>query len=229
MFRLPIYNAPMKHTIRQRHFLRLLILGTLTTSGCAVVRQSGSPLLPMPKSAQHEPDDMVLVDAIRTYLAVENAPSYSRYDYRRIDLNHDGKRDALVLLNAPYYHWCRDDNGCTMVVFEAHETQFTPVTTIAPVRQPVLISPDSTTNGWSDIIIHVSGRPQKTKDVKLSFDGKGYPSFPDSLPAFTVSEPKKYTKIFKRTHAPQDDPHLIFPFAEHSRKSSAERRNNTGE
>lgn len=181
----------------------------------------------MPES-ESEPDDMALVDAISTYLETQNAPSYSRYEYQRIDLNHDGRRDALVLLNAPYYHWCRDDNGCTMVIFKAAGAQFTPVAKIAPVRQPVLIAP-STSNGWSDIIIHVSGRPQKTKDVKLSFDGHSYPAFPDSLPVFTTGDRKKYKKIFKRTQAPQDDLHLAFPLTEHSGKPSAERRDNTGE
>ena len=40
------------------------------------------------------------------------------YDFRRVDLNGDGKRDALVLFTNPYGYWC-GDNGCSMLVMKA--------------------------------------------------------------------------------------------------------------
>jgi hypothetical protein len=132
----------------------------------------------------HDPDDTVMVDSITAFLKITGAPVSSSYEYTRVDLNADKRRDALVLLKNPYGRWC-DINGCTMLVLRANDDSFSIVNEIRPVRGPLYVSPVRT-NGWNDIIMRVDGRRTQTKDVAIRFDGKKYPADPSALPPTTL-------------------------------------------
>ena len=151
------------------------------------------PLVPMPGDPI-DPTDEIARQSVTAFLKETGAPAFSSYQIARHDLNGDRRREALVLFNNPYGYWC-DMHGCTMLVFEAHDDSFTLVNAIQPVREPLHIS--STENaGWSDLIVHLSGRWDETRDVALQFDGTKYPGNPTALPPYTRLAMNDAVRIF---------------------------------
>ena len=181
---------------------RFLFLALFLIAGCAGHSQerSAGTLLPMPtKKSVIDPDNAVFLSAIAEYLKTKNAPVNSRYEYTRIDLDHDGRREGLLLMKSPHRHWC-DMNGCLLSIFEAMDDGFILRSEISPVRGPLVIS-KARTNDWSDIIVRVSGRAdQKTRSVRLRYDEFGartaYHQSPDQLPATDKSAMMSGTRIF---------------------------------
>jgi len=151
-------------------------------SGCASDKESGHGLMPMPEvSSLKDPGNEQFMAAIAEYVASRNAPQNTRYDFTRIDLDNDGRREGIVLMKAPHQYWCAL-SGCRMMVFKAYNDGFGLVSEIDPVRGPFTVS-DNTTNGWKDIIVRISGRMYAaTKDVALQFNGSSYPSQPAVQP-----------------------------------------------
>ncbi|MBU0859748.1 MAG: hypothetical protein KJ667_07405 [Alphaproteobacteria bacterium] len=141
------------------------------------------PLLPMPVSAvPHDPNNDQLMTAIAGYVATAQGPANSQYEFTRIDLDGDGRREGLVMMKNPHQFWC-GIYGCRMAVFRAHNEGFSMLTEISPVRGPLTVS-DTRTNGWRDLMILVDGRTGwERKQVALQFDGSAYPSQPAFLPA----------------------------------------------
>ena len=162
-------------------FLATMLSASLF-SGCSGTPNdnAGSGLTPMPQGPV-DPDNSAMVKAIQQFVAQQGAPAATSYNFSRIDLNGDGRREALVILKTPYGYWC-GDYGCTMLVLKAHDEHFTLAGSIRPVRGPLYIS-DTQTRGWQDLIIRVSGRQDRAKDVLLRFDGRAYPNDPPALPA----------------------------------------------
>ena len=58
-----------------------------------------------------------------------------------------------------------------MLVMKAHNNGFTLVNSIQPVREPIYIS-RTKNNGWNNIIVRVSGRWEKAKDVAFRFQSQ---------------------------------------------------------
>ncbi len=166
------------HRIASIAFM-LLLTGLL--AACGSNREACfNPLLTAPSVA--EADDAALARAVQDFLVQTGAPVSSQYSFRRYDLNNDRRRDALVIFTNPYGYWC-GLYGCTMLVMKAGDEAFTLVSAVQTVREPIFIS-DLETNGWKNIVVHVSGRWAETKDVALLFDGEKYPSDPAGLPAY---------------------------------------------
>lgn len=145
------------------------------------------PLTPMPDGySPQDPEDHVLDAAIKDYLAATKGPLFSRYDFTRVDLDNDGRREGLVMMKGPHHYWC-DANGCSLVVFKAADDHFTVTSEIFPVRGPLYIG-ETTSQGWRDLIIRVSGQSYaKAKNVALQFDGEKYPRNPFFEPEMHVS------------------------------------------
>jgi hypothetical protein len=164
----------------------ILVLGALgILTGCGGGGYSNRVVLELPAdAAPADPSDEYLVRDIQKFLASSGAPAHSIYSFRRYDLNDDGLRDALVILQNPYGYWC-GLYGCSMLVMQAEEDSFKLVNAVQPVREPLYVS-EGKTNGWKDLIIHVSGRWSETKDVALQFDGSAYPANPSDLPAYLM-------------------------------------------
>lgn len=184
--------------MRCRFFIFPLLLFCLWMpggcSGTVHEAQQEIVLTPMPPDPV-DPDNTVLHEAIRAFLLTHHGPVSSGYRYTRIDLDGDTRRDALVMLNAPYGYWCGMP-GCTLLVMQAHDTSFTLVNTIQPVRGPMYIE-DERTNGWRNLIVRVSGSWEKAKDVALRFDGQTYPSIPLDLPAYDLRAFRSAQAVFK--------------------------------
>ncbi len=153
-------------------FATLLLLAL---NACASPPETHS-LTPFPADII-DPDDEVLMRAVKDFLVTSDAPVSSRYEFSRQDLDSDGRRDALVLFKNPYGYWC-GIHGCTILVMKANNDSFTLINAILPVRSPLYIG-TTETNGWKDLIVRVSGRRKKTKNVVMRFDGKRYPIHPD--------------------------------------------------
>lgn len=179
-------------------FAGLIALATL--SGCGstpdqeatsqlskITPAAGGPLLPLPDEVPvHDPDDGAFMDAISVWMDKVDAPPNSHYEFTRIDLDNDGRRDGLVLMQSPHQKWCME-YGCTMYIFRAHDEGFSFLSEVSPVRGPLVVS-YAQTNGWRDIMAYVSGRAGwEAKNVALQFDGQGYPQQPALQPAVAIN------------------------------------------
>jgi hypothetical protein len=160
----------------------LLAAALLSLTACGSMHEAHLNSPSNQKVAVVDPSDEVMRASLVSYLKAHNEPVSSQYEYVRKDLTGDGRRDAIVMLESPFYSWC-NLNGCKMLVFKASDKSFAPIAEIAPVRGPLLVS-ESRTNGWRDLVIRISGRDDlETKNVDLKFDGRTYPPQPDMLPA----------------------------------------------
>lgn len=159
----------------------VIIGAALALSACSSSKKEKDyATLYLPVQSPKDPSDEVLKETVAETIRKSGAPAASTYEFKRYDLNGDGRRDALVFLKTPYGYWC-NIYGCTMLVMEANDNHFNFVNHVQPVREPVYISKGNT-NGWQDLVIRVSGRWNKAKDVTLSFDGRAYPKDPEDLP-----------------------------------------------
>lgn len=120
--------------------------------------------------------DDVLKNSIEEFLLTKSAPPNSVYEFERVDLNDDGRREALVLFSLPHHYWCGWD-GCPMAIFQPHADKFTLLGLVNSVRAPVYLSYRKN-NGWKDIVLRVSGARMPDKNVVLKYDGKSYPNTP---------------------------------------------------
>lgn len=149
----------------------------------------------MPEFSAIDPDDHILDGAVKRYLAQANGPVSSRYEFTRVDLDGDSRRDALVMMVGPHHYWCAMD-GCNLIVFKASDDDFSLVSEIYPVRGPLYVS-NETDKGWKDLIIRVSGQLySKAKDVAMKFDGQTYPRNPLHEPAITLSQVEHSQRFF---------------------------------
>ncbi len=133
--------------------------------------------------------------ALLAYLAkAGDDPQYANpHQTALIDLNGDGRQDALVLLENPMY-FC-GTGGCTMLVFKGTQSGFEFVSRSTLIRGPVLVS-DTKTHGWRDLIVEVSGGGIAAKQVALKYTGSEYPLNPSTLPPLPKNQPLKGRKIF---------------------------------
>ncbi len=158
--------------------LVMLTAAVLSLAACGTTHQAKlSQPKTMREAAVVDPGEPVFRAAIKQYLVQQGAPPSSQYEYVRQDLDGDGRREAIVMFQAPFYSWCSSD-GCKMVIFKASNDHFSIASEIAPVRGPLLIS-DTKTKGWRDLVVRVSGRQMRPKDVAMKFDGRTYPRVPD--------------------------------------------------
>lgn len=174
----------------KRYILPLFFVLSACGHGAGLPGPSGT-LSPLPGVI--DPPDALADQAVRAYIAETGAPSCSLYRKARVDLNGDGRRDALALFKNPYGYWC-DANGCTLLILEASDDGFTVLDAVRPVRGPIYIGANRY-QGWKSIVVHVSGRWTRTKDVALRFDGGHYPDHPETL-AEAAADPQTDLRLF---------------------------------
>ncbi len=174
--------------------IALLLITTAMLSACSSGdRKSSDPLTPLDFTFS-DPNDAALTQAIAEFVQTTDSPAATGYDYVRYDLNDDGRRDALVYLKSPYGYWC-GTHGCALLIFKAHDKHFTLINAIQPLRAPVYISALKS-KGWKNLVVRVSGRSNKAKDVAMLFNGQQYPTNPSKLPPFPKKNYNGYTRIF---------------------------------
>jgi hypothetical protein len=155
-----------------------------------------NPLLPFPYGDARDATDQMLFNSIEEVLALKKAPPNSRFEYTRIDLDGDRRKDALVYMKAPYRHWC-GKHGCALLVMKAGLESFELISEVTPIRPPLIVS-ENRSNGWRDVIVRVDGRWWKTKDVALNFDGESYPHNPALQPAINKYAALDGIEVFPR-------------------------------
>ncbi|MDX2266129.1 MAG: hypothetical protein NW215_14310 [Hyphomicrobiales bacterium] len=114
----------------------------------------------------------------------------ARYETGAADLNGDGRPEALVLFTGA--DWCLK-TGCSLVVFQAQDFGFRPVSHIVSVRPPVLAAPPGGV-GWRDLIVSTGGAGAPVRAVTLAFGANGYA-------ANAIVQPPADTAIAARAEA----------------------------
>jgi hypothetical protein len=107
----------------------------------------------------------------------------TRYFDAWTDLNGDGRNEIVVHVIGSM---ACGTGGCSTLIFTPEESGYRLVTTITVSRPPIGISPRAT-NGWKNLVVHVSGGGGKAHDAELAFDGRTYPRNPSVPPATHVS------------------------------------------
>lgn len=155
-----------------------------------------SHIEPIPNDSKDEtsqasplPSEPLPVDtALSTFLGKESRTLQNTdFQAEYVDLNGDGYPEALVLLTDSY--WC-GMAGCNMVVFEGSADGYEMVSNTTLVHAPVWVS-ESQTNGWNDLIIHVSGGGITAQEVVLKYDGTAYPTNPSLQEAIAPGTPRE--------------------------------------
>jgi hypothetical protein len=120
---------------------------------------------------------------LQQYLGPPTHDSEARYLSAFVDLNGDGKQEAIVYLLGNDF--C-GSGGCSVLVLTPQDSSYNVVTETTISRPPIRILATKT-NGWSDLSVSVSGGGIKNAyDAKLSFNGKKYPSNPTIPPALKL-------------------------------------------
>ena len=118
--------------------------------------------------------------------------SYGKTDYLETwtDLNGDQIKDAVVLLQGA--EWC-GSGGCTMLIYHAKNDHSLTLVTKTTVTNTPIYQLSSTHNGWSDLSVYSKGVGQ----VKLSFDGKSYPSNPSLEKSYQIQKADQQLELSK--------------------------------
>ena len=119
-------------------------------------------------------------DDIRHFLMQEYPDGLPmRYALAWSDLDGDGADEAIVHLVGSYF--C-GTGGCPTLVLTPAGPMWRKVADISVSRTPVTVM-DTSTNGWKDITVAISGGGGEAGDALLRFDGEAYPSNPTVQPA----------------------------------------------
>ena len=171
------------------HMLVFLLLG-FTLAACAGPQKqsyNANPLLPLPDEfLAHEPDNDVFMASLDGYVRQKGGPANTQYEFTRIDLDGDGRREGIAMMKMPHQFWC-NPYGCTMAVFSAADEDFKLSSEVSSVRGPVIVS-EARSNGWRDMVVRVSGRTGwDAKNIALRFDGRHYPPQPAFEPKLEIA------------------------------------------
>jgi hypothetical protein len=105
-------------------------------------------------------------------------PSYGDeivYEYDKIDLNNDGNDEIFVTIIS---HGFVGSGGASGFLLKQKNNSYTLVNKFYLVNSPIILS-NSTTNGWTDLIMNVKNR----LPAIMKYDGQKYPSNPSVEPA----------------------------------------------
>jgi hypothetical protein len=124
-------------------------------------------------NARETPSDTQAIAAAMQAIDPEIAPD--QYESAAVDLDGDGGKDALVLMNGKS-GYC-GSGGCTLFVLRANGTSFTEIGKIPVVRQPIYLR-ESSHHGLRDILVAGGGGGASPGFAALAFDGTSYPTSP---------------------------------------------------
>ncbi len=108
----------------------------------------------------------------------------ARYFHAFVDLDGDGKKEAIVYLMNDAY--C-GSGGCRTLILKREGVSWKIIENITITRPPIRVL-SSTSHGWHDISVRVQGGGiQPGYEARLSFNGKSYPGNPSVPPANRLS------------------------------------------
>lgn len=126
-------------------------------------------------------------DYTKAVAEIGSAGGRARYIYNLVDLNGDGKQEALVYLLGSIF--C-GSGGCNLYLFSQGQQGYTRINNFPISRLPVIVSPRKT-NGWHNLIRPESGGGAQPSYVVYTFDGKHYAE-QKRLPGNATPEGKRY-------------------------------------
>lgn len=128
------------------------------------------------------------------------------YEVEYVDLNDNGRDDALVLLTSQ--NWC-GSGGCTLLVFEGSTQGFEFVSRSTVVNKPIVVS-ETRTSGWRDLIVTIGGGGGSSGQVALKFNGETYPVNPSMQPLLDGNQPIRglaaFGSVLSQSPAPSPSP-----------------------
>ena len=124
-------------------------------------------------------------------------PKKTQFNSVKYDLNADGIKDAVVLLD-----WCKDDD-CEMLIFEGKKNnKYQFISRISRMMTPTVVS-NVQHYLWKSLIIN-----KDKKAFTLNFDGVTYPVNTRNLKEVDIKEQGTDIILFS-----QGKPHIWFPIA----------------
>ncbi len=95
-----------------------------------------------------------------------------------VDLNADGKDEAIAYVSGPY--WC-GSGGCDYIILTPEGDSWREVGETSVSRLPIGVL-ETTSNGWKDLAISFAGGGSPAGIGLMQFDGSRYPQNPTSAP-----------------------------------------------
>ena len=130
--------------------------------------------------AQSVEQDTSAKTSLRAFLEHFDADLKGRFTDALVDLNGDGKPEAVVYLSSN--DWC-GSGGCTTLILVRDGNPWRLLTKVTITRPPIRVLATKS-NGWRSIGVWVQGGGiQPGYEAELRFDGKKYPSNPSTAPA----------------------------------------------
>ena len=166
--------------------LAICSLAALALASCAEAPPPPSEETVEPVAAETvSPEPASAEEDIRHFLLQEYPEAAPmKYALAWSDLNGDGTDEAIVHLVTPYF--C-GTGGCNTLVLTPAGPMWSKVGEISVSRSPITVL-DSSTNGWKDLTVAISGGGGPSGNALLKFDGTSYPSNPTVAPAETTDE-----------------------------------------
>jgi len=108
--------------------------------------------------------DLNVQKAVNQYFAIHRTdPKNTQFNTVKYDLNGDGIKEAIVLLD-----WCSKE-GCEMLVFEGQKSGYRFSSRVSRVKAPITIG-KTQHYLWQSLLMDIND-----KTLKLDFDGISYP------------------------------------------------------
>ncbi|QZD89988.1 hypothetical protein K3148_00800 [Qipengyuania aurantiaca] len=162
--------------------VRTLVLAAslVSLAACSPAEEAEAPAGDTAASDAQAAPSPAPEDDIRHFLMQEYPDGLPmRYALAWSDLDGDGADEAIVHLVGSYF--C-GTGGCPTLVLTPAGPMWRKVADISVSRTPVTVM-DTSTNGWKDITVAISGGGGEAGDALLRFDGEAYPSNPTVQPA----------------------------------------------
>lgn len=102
----------------------------------------------------------------------------TRFAVAAVDLHGDSADEIVAYVHGPSV--C-GSGGCNLLVLEPGARGYRIVARTSVTRAPIRLLPTSS-NGWRDLSVRVSGGGMPSRQVRLRYGGAGYPANPSMLP-----------------------------------------------
>ncbi len=162
----------------------MLAAATLSMAACGAKSVTTEQEMPSPKVEQQAQQPTAAPGAVdvesRLRALYGDLGGELRYFDAATDLNGDGRPEVVVYAYGPML--C-GTGGCNTLVFTPDASGYRLVANVSVSRPPIQAA-SRTTNGWRDLLVHVSGGGiVEGYDAELKFDGTSYPDNPTVAPA----------------------------------------------
>ena len=169
------------------NFLLLFVI-VLFAFSASVYSQKSWQFVTSKKVEYLKTSDKVLEKALHKWNRAVETTEDLRYHYNTIDLNGDGKLDAIVFVSG---NSVCGTGGCEVLIFKGDGKDYELITEMSVSHPPVFVG-RTKTKGWSDLLMEVYGGGIKSYFASLKFDGKSYPENPTVEPALPKRNRAKF-------------------------------------